>query len=80
MRCSKPGRLELPNTRDVFLHPLGDFGDGPPFFIGHGHERPPLDRALLMELNVEPFPMVPFPRGFDQEDYIVFYLSQRKTD
>ena len=80
MHYSKPGYSKLLNMRDVFLHPLGDLGDGPPFFIGHRHERPPLDRALLVELDVEPFPMVPFLRGFDWEDYIVFYLSQRKID
>ena len=80
MCCGKPSCPELLNACDVFLHPLGDFGDGPPFFIGHWHEHPPLDRALFVELDVKPFLVVPFPRGFDQEDYIVFYLSQRKTD
>jgi hypothetical protein len=33
-----------------------------------------------MELDVEPFPVVPFPRGLDRENYIIVHLPSRKTD
>jgi len=58
--CYKPGCPELLNTHDMFLHPLGNFRDGPPFFVGHEVGRPPLDRALFVELDVEPFLWYPF--------------------
>jgi hypothetical protein len=80
MCCSKSGFPKLLNARDMPLHLLGDSGDGRPLFVSHEHQSSPLNRALLMELDVEPFPMVPFPRGLDRENYIIVHLSSRKTD
>ena len=54
-------------------------GRSPPF-IGHRHQRLTLDRALLMELDVKPFPLIPFPRCLDQERYVVVALLQGETD
>ena len=50
MHHSKPSYSELLNKCNIFLHPLVDERDRPPPFIGHGHQRPTLDRALFMKL------------------------------
>ena len=33
-----------------------------------------------MELDIKPFPLIPFPRGLDQERYVVVALLQGETD
>ena len=70
----KPSCPELLNTLNMFLHPLIDERDRPPLFIGHGHQRPTLDRALSMKLDVEPFSLISLLGGLDQEHYIVASL------
>jgi hypothetical protein len=58
----------------MFLHPLTDEKDGPPPFIGHGHQCPTFAQALFMKLDVEPFSLIPLLGGLDREYYIVASL------
>jgi hypothetical protein len=64
----------------MLLHLLDDRADRSPPLIGHRHQCSAFDQALFMELDVELFSLIPFPRGLDWESYIVVPLSQGEID